>query len=143
MTILSKLKLSDKTRSSMHLSPEERRRAKMLESIELQIKAAEAEVEGKIYMLVKQKYVTDTATGERVKREVKVPVKPWWWSDVSGTVYLTPRYGNRKLELTKGNQSIEVGVKGKLASALKTLAEAVKKGELDAAMAHGKNTDKY
>ena len=135
MTIMSKLTLTDKTRSSMLVAPEERRRAKMLEAIEQQIKAVEAKQNGKIHTVTKLKFVTDANTGERVKREMQIPVKPWWWKDVAGVVYLTVKYGNRRLEIQLGKSAIEVGSADKLVGVLELLADAVKKGELDAVMA--------
>ena len=129
--ILSKFKLTDKTRSGMLVAPETHRRMKMLDAIEQQIAAVEADQRGEIHTITKQKFVTDANSGEREKREVQVPVKPWWWKDMAGLVYLSVKYGNRRLEIQPGKSAIEVGAVDKLQATLEMLAEAVKTGELD------------
>ena len=48
MTILSKLNRSDKTKAAMLTSPEAKLRGKMLEALDLQIKAAKAMLNGDI-----------------------------------------------------------------------------------------------
>ena len=134
MTILSKLKLSDKTRSSMLEAPETQARAKMLDALEVQIKAAEAELEGKIYTVPKIRYVNDATTGEREKREILETVKPWWFKDMAGGYYLQLKYGSKKLEIAPGKYSIEVGSADNLIGTLETVMEAVRKVELDDAL---------
>jgi hypothetical protein len=131
MTILEKLSLSDKTRAAMLTSPEARVRSKMLDAIETQIAAAEADAAGEPYTKITSRYTTDEETGERVKKEVPMPVRRWWWKDASGNVVLTVRYGNRRVELKPGKTAIEVGETGKLVPTLTMLADAVKAGELD------------
>jgi len=131
---LSKLKLSEKTRSSMLVAPETQAQAKMLDALELQVKVAEAELDGKIYTVSKMRYVTDVDTGVREKREVKQQVKKWWWKDMAGRYYLQFKYGTKKLEIAPGKYSIEVGPAEKLVPTLKTVMEAVRGGELDEAL---------
>ena len=134
MTILSKLKLSDKTRSPMLEAPETQARAKMLDALELQIKAAEAELDGKIYTVPKTRYVNDATTGEREKREIQETVKPWWFKDMAGGYYLQLKYGTKKLEIALGKFSIDVGSAENLVPTLNTVMEAVRKGELGDAL---------
>ncbi len=74
MTILSKLNLSDKTKAAMFTSPEAKLRGKMLEALDLQIEAAKA-----------MRWVDDPETGERVRKEVPVRSRPWFWKDEQGT----------------------------------------------------------
>ncbi len=124
MTILSKLNLSDKTKAAMLTAPENRVRAKMLDAIETQIAAAEADAAGEPYTKLTSRYTTNEETGERVKKEVPMPVRRWWWKDVSGNVVLDVRYGNRRVELKPGKTE-------QLVPALTMLADAVKAGELD------------
>ena len=134
MPILSKLILSEKTRSSMLVAPETHAQSKMLDALELQVKAAEAELAGKIFTVPRMRYVNDAATGERVKREIQEAVKPWWWKDMSGCYYLQLKYGTKKLEIAPGKFSIEVGSADELVVTLETVMKAVKKGELDHAL---------
>ena len=109
-------------------------RAKMLDALEVQIKAAEAELEGKIHTVPKLRYVNDATTGEREKREIQEPVKPWWWKDMAGSTFIQLKYGTKKLEIAPGKYSIEVGSAEKLVSTLTTVMDAVRGGELDDAL---------
>ena len=131
MSVLKKLKLSDQTRSKSIAAPEVKRREKLLEKIDLQIKAAEAASKGEEYTYKAMRHVTHPETGVRSRQELSVRVRPWWWKDVAGTVYLTIKYGNRKLELQSGKPSIEIGEMKQLVPTLERVAEAVKAGELD------------
>lgn len=134
MSILSKMKFSERTRSQTLGSPVERRRNKMLMALDLQIKAAEAEAKGEMFTYTVSRYVKNTETGEREKRDVPAKVRPWWWRDVSGTYFLQAKYGNRKVEFAKGKAAIEVGSKENLLPVLRQLADAVTAGELDTAL---------
>ncbi len=104
---------------------------KMLGAIETQIAAAEADATGEPYTKLTSRYTTNEETGERVKKEVPMPVRRCWWKDVSGNVVLNVRYGNRRVELKPGKSAIEVGEREELVPALAMLADAVKVGELD------------
>ena len=66
MTILSKLNLSNMTRTKMIASPEARLRHKMLETLEEQIAAAKADIGGEPFVKRALRFVTDQETGERV-----------------------------------------------------------------------------
>ena len=63
MTILSKLNLSDKTKAAMLTAPENRVRAKILDAIETQIAAAEADAAGEPYTKLTSRYTTNEETG--------------------------------------------------------------------------------
>jgi hypothetical protein len=55
------------------------------------------------------RFVTDQETGERVKREVPVQFRRWWWTDASnGKTYIQLRYGNKPLDLAKDKPTIEL-----------------------------------
>ena len=58
--------------------------------------------------------MTDLETGERVREEVLVGFRRWWWSDDAGNVMLDVRHGNRRIELKPGKPTIEVGTTDKL-----------------------------
>ncbi len=70
-------------------------------------------------------YTTNEETGKRAKKVVPMPVRRWWWKDVSGNVVLNVRYGNRRVELKPGKTAIEVGKTEQLVPALTILADAV------------------
>ncbi len=135
MSILKKLKLSDQTQAKSIAAPEVRRRAKLLTNIERQIKAAEATVKGELYTFKDFRYVTNKETGERERMSVAVKVRQWWWKDIAGVYFLCIKYGNKKLEFSKGKFAIEVGKQENLIPTLNQIAEAVKTGELDEAIA--------
>jgi len=70
--------------------------------------------------------------GERVVVEKTKPIKPWWFTDSRGDVFLTVRVGHKKIEFEKGKTAIRVGTKDKLESVLNTVIAATQSGELDA-----------
>lgn len=131
LAILEKLKLTDKTRATMLRSPQTRARMKMLDAIETQIALAEAEQSGTPYEKRAMRYVTDPATGERVKKEVPIRVRSWSWKDADGQLMLDVRYGNRRVEIKPGKTAIQVGDAKNLVPILKMLADAARAGELD------------
>lgn len=131
MSILKTLKLSDQTQVKSIAAPEVRRRAKLLTNIERQIKAAEAAIKGELYTFEDFRYVTNKETGERVRTSAAVKVKTWSWKNLAGVYFLCIKYGNKKLEFSKGKFAIEVGKQEDLIPTLNQIAEAVKTGELD------------
>ena len=131
MSVLTKFKLSQKTRSQSLISPEARVRLKMINAIHDQIGAAEAEANGQFHTKPGMRYVQDHESGERVKREVPIRIKPWWFKDESGKLFLEVRYGNKRVPLKNGQTAIEVGEAENLVPTLKLLTEAVTNGELD------------
>ncbi len=84
MTILSKLNLSDKTKVAMLTSPGAKLRGKMLEALDLQMEAAKAMLNGETYIRRAMRWVDDPETGERVRKEVPVRSRPWFWKDEQG-----------------------------------------------------------
>ena len=131
MTILEKLTFSDKTQAAVMTSPEARIRRKMLDAIDIQIAAAEAQANGETYIRRAPRWITDPETGERVRKEVPVRFRRWWWSDDTGNVMLDVRYGNRRIELQPGKPTIEVGAAENLLPTIQAVKEAVAAGELD------------
>lgn len=57
-----------------------------------------------------------------------------YWHDLSGKWFIELRYANAVLALGKDQNAIEVGTKDKLVPTIQTVIDAVKAGELDAAM---------
>lgn len=130
MAILESLSFTDKMRENI-TSPESRLRRKLLSALDLQIKAAEAEMKGEEFERRAMRWVADKDTGEKVRCEVPVRLRRWWWNDEGDNLLLEVRYGNRPLELQAGKPTIEIGEKSNLLSVLSTLREAVMGGELD------------
>ena len=131
MTMLEKLTFSDKLRTAVLVSPEARLRRKMLDALELQINAAEAEAKGEEFVRRAMRWITDKETGERARKEVPVRFRRWWWNDGTGKVMMEVRYGNKPLEIHPGKPTIEVGKQDNLLSVLNAVREAVAAGELD------------
>ncbi len=135
MTILSKLNLTDMTRSKMIASPEARLRHKILEALEEQVAAATADKKGEAFVKRVSRFVTDQETGERVKRDVPVQLRRWWWTDASnGKTYIQLRYGNKPLDLAKGKPTIELKSVEEIIPTLEQIHKAVADGELDAVL---------
>ncbi len=134
MTILDKLTLSNKTKAGAVASPEIRVRSKMLEGLDVQIAAAEAQANGETYIKRAHRWITDTETGVRVRKEVPVRFNRWHWRDESGKVFIQLRYGNKPLELKKGKPTIELAGDDELLPTLRGLREAIVEGEFDAVL---------
>ena len=132
--LLQKLKLTEATRAEQRGSSETRLRRKMLDAINEQIAAAEAEQRGEVYTKRGPRYVQDAATGERVRREVPLRFRRWWWLGPDGKLMLDVRYGAKRLEIRPKKATVEVGAKENLVPTLQVLKEAVEAGELDAVL---------
>ena len=133
MSILTTLKTANVSRSDAH-SPSQRRRAKLIEKLEEQLQGAEALIAGMSFQTTKRITRTD-ANGELERVTVPKRFRAWYWHDISGVWFLEVRYGARALKLNKsGATSIVVGERDALPDTIRTLIEAVRAGELDAAI---------
>jgi len=130
MPLLSQLKLST-TSPRENLSPVARKRLKLLEQIDLQIRAAAAFLADEQFVREVQRWVRVEGSNDKQLVTQKKPVRPWWWQNDTGRVMLSLRAGNRLLELGEGKVSIEVGTAAELPKTLETLREAIAAGELD------------
>ncbi len=130
MTMLESLNFTDKSRDA-GTSPEGRLRQKLLAAIDLQISAAQAEANGEEFVRKAMRWITDTDTGEKARKEVPIRMRRWWWNDDTGKVMLEVRYGNKPLELQPGKPTIEIGEQDNLLPVLSTLRQGIAAGELD------------
>lgn len=130
MSALSNLKLSD-TSPRAKLSPVARKRLKLLEQIDLQLKAAAAFLAGESFQQEVQRWARVEGSDDKQLVTRKKPVRPWWWRNDVGRLMLSVRAGNRLLEFAEGKVSIEVGAPEDLQKTIETLHEAVAAGELD------------
>ena len=64
------------------------------------------------------RWVDDPETGERVRKEVPVRFRTWFWKDEQGNYMLEVRYGNKRLELKPKKSAIEIGEAKKLVPAM-------------------------
>ena len=138
MTVLSKLKLVS-SKKERNISPIVVRRNKLAAKIEEQLLFATAQREGQIYAPKRLKNVTDKVTGERKTIEATKRIKEWYWTNSSGKIHLSVRYGSKTLEFAKGKNAIELSTEDELLATLATLKEAVIAGELDEAIAEVSN----
>lgn len=130
MSALSNLKLSD-TSPRAKLSPVARKRLKLLDQIDLQLKAATAFLANEQFVQQVQRWARVEGSHDKQLVTRKKPVRPWWWHNDVGRLMLSVRAGNRLLELAEGKVSIEVGTPEDLQKTIETLREAVAAGELD------------
>lgn len=132
MSYLKNLNLSNQTRSGSITSPTERRREKLINALQLQVKAAELSLDGLFHSYPVTRMIKNAETGIKEKKEVMQKVRPWWWGELDGQVFLTVKYGNKRLQLADGKSSIKVGKVDALIPTLELLIEATRAGELDA-----------
>ena len=130
MTVLSKLKLVS-SKKERNVSPVVVRRNKLAAKIEEQLLFATAQRDGEIYAPKRLKNVIDKATGERKTVEATKRIKEWYWTNSTGKIHLSIRYGSKTLEFSKGKNAIELSTGDELLATLATLKEAVIAGELD------------
>jgi hypothetical protein len=133
MTVLSKLKLVS-SKKERNISPIVARRNKLAAKIEEQLLFATAQRNGEIYAPKRLKNVTDKVTGERKTVEATKRIKEWYWTNSTGKIHLSIRYGSKTLEFSKGKNAIELSTGDELLATLATLKEAVIAGELDEAI---------
>lgn len=130
MSTLSTLKLSDAS-PRQQLSTVDRKRRKLLEQLDLQIKAADSAVAGETYQHEVKRWVRDEGSADKILVTQVRPVRQWWWTNPVGIVMLSLRQGNRVIEVAPGKNSIEVGTLADLPNTLELLRKAVAEGELD------------
>ena len=133
-SILDDLTYTDKSKWAELGNSEGKLRAKVLAALELQIAIAAAEAERKPFVHKAPRWITDPETGNRVRKDVPVRLRKWWWSDYSGVVYVQVLYGNKPLEIKKGKTSIVLASAQDLVPTLEKLRDAVRAGELDAVL---------
>jgi hypothetical protein len=131
VSYMSKLNVTQLKRPQA-LSPTEHRRAKLVAKLEEQLALAQAQAEGKRYVVTKPSWSRDE-NGAKIRVQRERMVKPWWFADGEGVV-LVVRYGARIMELQKGKRAIAINTYAMLPGALNTLIAAAKAGELDAAI---------
>lgn len=133
MTVLLKLKLVS-SKKERNVSPIVARRNKLAAKIEEQLLFATAQRDGEIYAPKRLKNIIDKLTGERKTIEATKRIKEWYWTNSTGKIHLSIRYGSKTLEFSKGKNAIELSTGDELLATLATLKEAVIAGELDEAI---------
>ncbi len=85
MTHLSKLKFSNKQRSQVKMTVEERLRHKLIDRLKEQKELAEADLNGVPLVRTRYKMIKDEETGETRRVEVPRLLRRWWWKDERGS----------------------------------------------------------
>ena len=112
-------------------SPQHARRQKLSTKLTEQIQLAKAQQSGTEFSPVRVRTVKDEATGQSRKVEVPKKLKPWWWTDDTGKLCITVRYGARTLEIVEGKNAIETDNIADVIASLQVIKSAVDSGELD------------
>ena len=112
-------------------SPQHARRQKLSTKLTEQIQLAKAQQSGTEFSPVRVRTVKDEATGQSRKVEVPKKLKPWWWTDDTGKLCITVRYGARTLEIVEGKNAIETDNIADVIASLQVIRSAVDSGELD------------
>ena len=112
-------------------SPQHARRQKLSTKLAEQIQLAKAQQSGTEFSPVRVRTVKDEATGQSRKIEVPKKLKPWWWTDDTGKLCITVRYGARTLEIVEGKNAIETDNIADVIASLQVIRSAVDSGELD------------
>lgn len=133
MPILDSLTLTDARRQKA-ISREHAYRAKLVDAIDLQIEAAQAELNGEPYRRSVRRWITNAETGQRAEAIVPVRFRQWWWKELTGHVSLEIRYANKTVEIRPNKPTISVGTNDKLIPILQQIRKAVIDGELDKAI---------
>ena len=131
MTILEKLKLTTASPREP-LTPVSRKRKRLLEKLDKQILAAQAEAREEEFLDEVTRWVRCEDTGDKQPVTMHRPFKKWWWQNQHGAWMLSLRDGNRLIPLVKDKPSVELGELQTLVPTLETLREAIVAGELDA-----------
>jgi len=130
MSGLNALKLVQAKREKGN-SPQHARRQKLSTKLAEQIQLAKAEQSGAEFFPVRVRTIKDEATGQSRKVEVPKKIKPWWWTDDTGKLCITVRYGARTLEIVEGKNAIETDSIADVITSLQVIRTAVDSGELD------------
>ena len=128
MSLLAKLTIKTVSHANT-LSPTEMRRAKLCAAIDEQIRAADAAARGQEHTVTLSRWAKNDA-GERVRVQRQKVVKPWFFTRDDG-VYVQLKYGSRVIALSKDGNAIAVKAIADAKTALETLRDAVRNGELD------------
>jgi hypothetical protein len=131
MKHLSKLKLVA-AQQRRALTKIEQRRAKLIEKLEEQLAMAEALLSGDRYQSLRKVWQTNNQ-GERVRIERPKRVRPWYWLNAAGC-FFSVYYGSKLIKLDGEMTAISLGNRSELQEVIKIVIEAVRAGELDAAV---------
>lgn len=112
------------------LTPQQKRRNKLIAHLREQLAMAEAEIDGRIHVVKKRRWER-TQDGQKHLVEVDKRLKQWWKPQADGKLLLTVRYGAKAIEFEKGKDAVLLADLKELATVLPKLIAATEAGELD------------
>jgi hypothetical protein len=83
------------------LSPQQKRRNKLIAHLREQLAMAEAEIDGRIHAVKKRRW-EHTQDGQKHLTEVDKRLKQWWKPQPDGKVPLSVRYGAKAIDFREG-----------------------------------------
>ena len=132
MTALANLKLVSATRIS-RLTDTERRRLKLVDRLDEQIKCIDAAINKQSYTKSKLAWRTND-DGHEEQVTITRTIRPWWWQDIKGQFFVAIKYGTQTIELAKGKAAIQASSLEELGKALNSVKQATLSGELDSVL---------
>ena len=129
MPILSELKAVNVSRP-MQLPPILIRRNKLIARIHEQLEGIKAKIRGEEFIKTKTVAIKKE-DGEIVELAKQQRLKPWWFTADNGSLVFEMKYGNKRLEFSKGKTGIEVANLNELEKVVDMLKKAIGAGELD------------
>lgn len=129
MAILGNLKFVNASRVT-RLTDTERRRLKLVDKLDDQIKCVEAAIKNQVHTKSKLVWRTNDY-GQEEQVTITRTIRPWWWQDIKGLIYVSIKYGTQNLELLKGKGAIQVSSLDELLRIFTTIKQATVAGELD------------
>ncbi len=112
------------------LTPQQKRRNKLIAHLREQLAMAQAEIDGRIHVVKKRRWER-TQDGLKHLIEVDKRLKQWWKPQADGKLLLTVRYGAKAIEFEKGKDAVLLADVRDLATVLPKLIAATEAGELD------------
>ncbi len=112
------------------MTPQQKRRNKLIAHLREQLAMAEAEIDGRIHVVKKRRWER-TQDGQKHLVEVDKRLKQWWKPQQDGKLLLTVRYGAKAIEFEKGKDAVVLADVRELVTVLPKLIAATEAGELD------------
>lgn len=131
--LLKDLKLTT-VKTTNQVSSVQQRRLKVLIQIAQQIQVASAYENGRDYFATRLKTMADE-NGNKKSIETQKRIKKWFWTQDTGKIALTIRYGNKVVMLNAKANAIELNNASELVPALNAIKIAIENGALDEQLA--------
>jgi len=112
------------------LTPQQKRRNKLIAHMREQLAMAEAQIDGRTHVVKKRRWER-TQDGQKHLIEVDKRLKQWWKLQSDGKLLLSVRYGAKAIEFEKGKDAVVLANVKELAAVLPKLIAATEAGELD------------